>query len=110
MESGEYRLTRGMRVFARCLEVVAVAGLMWVSWCAFGGAGFSRALHEFAFHIRARVIHDHWLQESQSSQQVVGQGVPTASQSAHRELASTYPHEVYRLVCPHLRNLSLIHI
>ena len=49
MESGEYRLTRGMRVFARCLEVVAVAGLMWVSWCVFRGAGFFRAFHEFAF-------------------------------------------------------------
>ena len=38
IEAGEYGLTRGTRVFARCLEVVAVAGLMWVSWCVFGGA------------------------------------------------------------------------
>ena len=40
MESGEYGLMRGTCVFARRLEVVAVAGLMWVSWCDFGGAGF----------------------------------------------------------------------
>ena len=40
MEAGEYELTRGMRFVAHCLEVVAVAGLMWVSWCVLGGAAF----------------------------------------------------------------------
>ena len=40
MKAGEYGLTRGTRFVARCLEVVAVAGLMWVSWCACGGARF----------------------------------------------------------------------
>ena len=40
MEAGEYGLTRGTWFFARRLEVVAVAGLMWISWCIFGGAGF----------------------------------------------------------------------
>ena len=40
MEAGEYGLTCGTRFVARCLEVVAVAGLMWVSWCVFSGAGF----------------------------------------------------------------------
>ena len=35
------------------------------------------------------------------------EGAPTASQSAHpRELAPTYPHHVYRLVCSHLRNMA----
>ena len=38
MEAGDYGLTRGTRFIAVCLEVVAVAGLMWVSWCVFGGA------------------------------------------------------------------------
>ena len=42
MEAGEYGLTRGTRFVASCLEVVAVAGLMWVSWCVSGGAGFFR--------------------------------------------------------------------
>ena len=40
MEVGEYGLARGTRFVARCLEVVTVAGLMWVSWCVFGGADF----------------------------------------------------------------------
>ena len=40
MEAGEYRQTRGARFVAVCLEVVVVAGLMWVSWCVFGEAGF----------------------------------------------------------------------
>ena len=40
MEAGEYGLTRGTWVFARRLEVIAVAGLLWIQWCAFGGADF----------------------------------------------------------------------
>ena len=40
LEAGEYGLTCGTWCFARRLEVAAVAGLMWVSWCVFGGAGF----------------------------------------------------------------------
>ena len=40
MEAGEYGLTRGTWFFARRLDVVAVAGLMWVPWFVFGGAGF----------------------------------------------------------------------
>ena len=35
--------------------------------------------------------------KTQSSQRPIGEGAPTASQSAHRELAPTYPHQVYRL-------------
>ena len=37
MEAGEHGLTRGARFVVVCLEVVAVAGLMWVSWCVLGG-------------------------------------------------------------------------
>ena len=37
MEAGEYGLTRGTWFFARRLEVVAVAGLLWISWCVLGG-------------------------------------------------------------------------
>ena len=40
MEAGEYGLTRGTRFVARSLEVVAVTGLMLVSWCVVGGADF----------------------------------------------------------------------
>ena len=37
MEVGVYGLTRGMCLVARRLEVVAVAWLLWISWCALGG-------------------------------------------------------------------------
>ena len=53
MEAGEYGLTRGTWFFARRLEVVAVAGLMWVSWCVFGGAGFFRVFFSFCLSSNA---------------------------------------------------------
>ena len=37
MEAGKYGLTRGMCFVQRRLEVVAVAGLLWISWCVLGG-------------------------------------------------------------------------
>ena len=40
MEAGEYGLTRGTCFVARRLEVVAVAGLLWISWFVLDGAGF----------------------------------------------------------------------
>ena len=68
MEAGEYGLTRGTCFFACRLEVVAVAGMMWVLWCTFGGAGFFLVFQAstFFFQIRARV-HDRWLRETQIS-------------------------------------------
>ena len=56
MEAGEYGLTRGMCVVESCLEVVAVAGLLWISRCVLGGANFFRVFffssnaHEADFH------------------------------------------------------------
>ena len=41
-----------------------------------------------------------------SSQRRPGERAPTVSQSAHRELAPIYPHQVHRLVCSHQRNLA----
>ena len=40
MEAGEYGLMRGTCFVARRVEVVAVTGLLWISWCVFGGAIF----------------------------------------------------------------------
>ena len=40
MEAGEYGLMRGTCFGARRLEVVAVAGLLWISWCVLGGADY----------------------------------------------------------------------
>ena len=41
MEAGEYGLTRGTRFFVRRLEVVAVAGRLWIQWCVWVGRIFS---------------------------------------------------------------------
>ena len=38
MEAGEYGVTRGTFFVAHRLEVVAVAGLLWISLCVLGGA------------------------------------------------------------------------
>ena len=46
MEAGEYGLTRGTSFVARHLEVVAVAGLLWISSGVLGGANF------FVFFLR----------------------------------------------------------
>ena len=48
MEASEYGLTRGTCFVARRLEVLAVAGLLQISWCVLGAAGF-RVFHDFAF-------------------------------------------------------------
>ena len=66
MEADEYGQTRGARFVAVRLEVVAVAGLMWISWCVFGGAGFFLVFQvTLFFQTRARV-HDRWLRETQT--------------------------------------------
>ena len=48
MEAGEYELTRGTCFVARRLELVAVAGLLWLSWCVLDGADFS-VIYIFSF-------------------------------------------------------------
>ena len=40
MKADEYGLTRGTSFVERRLEVVAVAGLLRISWCVVGAAGF----------------------------------------------------------------------
>ena len=52
MEAGEYGLTRGAYFVARRLEVVAVAGLLWISWCVLGGADFSGVFFFDFFFLR----------------------------------------------------------
>ena len=53
MEAGEYGLTRGTWVFARCLEVVALAGLLWIQWCVLGRADFFVFFFLFLFSSNA---------------------------------------------------------
>ena len=52
MESGEYGLTRRTCFFSRRPEVVAVAGLMKVSWCVFSGAGLDFFVLSMSFHFQ----------------------------------------------------------
>ena len=49
MEASKYGLTRGTYFFARCLEVVAVAGLLRLSWCVLGGVDFFVFFFDFFF-------------------------------------------------------------
>ena len=86
MEASERGLTRGARFVAVCLGVVAVAALMWVSWCVFGGA-------KFFLYFQETTSSSSYTRGSQSR---LGEAAPTASQPAHRELAPTYPHQVNR--------------
>ena len=44
MEAGELGLTRGACLDASRLELDAVAGLLWISWCVVGRAGFFHVL------------------------------------------------------------------
>ena len=44
MEAGEYGLARGTCFLACRLELHAVAGLLWISWCVLGGAGIFSVL------------------------------------------------------------------
>ena len=55
MEAGVYGQTRGMCLVARRLEVVAVAGLMWISWCVLVGVDF---LYCFLFIFFSSNAHD----------------------------------------------------
>ena len=46
METSEYRLSRGTCFVAHRLEMPAISGLLWTSWCVFGTAGFRFSLFE----------------------------------------------------------------
>ena len=49
MEWGEYGLTCGTCFIASRLELHAMAGLLWISWCVLGGADFSVIFFRFFF-------------------------------------------------------------
>ena len=46
-EPREYGLPRATCFVARRLELVAVAGRLWISWCALGGADIFRIYFRF---------------------------------------------------------------
>ena len=90
MEAGKHGLPRETCFVARRPEVIAVAGLLWISWCILGAARF-RVFHDLARQIQT---YELWLRETQSSQRRLGEGATTARQPAHRILAPTGPHQV----------------
>ena len=57
MEAGEYELTRGTCFVARRLELVAVAGLLWLSWCVLDGADFSVIYIFSFFFLRTHTVY-----------------------------------------------------
>ena len=52
MEAGEYGLTRRTCFLACRLELDAVAGLLWISWCVLVGADFFSAFFFDIFFLR----------------------------------------------------------
>ena len=57
MEACEYGLTRGTCFLARRLEVVAIAGLLWISWCILGGADFFVFFYFRFFFLRTHTAY-----------------------------------------------------
>ena len=57
MEAGEYGLTRGTRLLACGLELDAVAGLLWITWCVLGGADFSPVFFFRFFFLRTHTAY-----------------------------------------------------
>ena len=56
METGEYGVMRGTCFVARRLKVVAVAGLLWISWCVLGGADIFVILFSTLFSLNAHGV------------------------------------------------------
>ena len=81
------------------------AAVDFVVCYGYGGIYFVFSLPGMFFHFQTRA-HDLWLRETQSSQRRLGEGTTTASQSPHRELVPTDPHQVYYLLCSHLRTMA----
>ena len=57
MEAGVYGLTRGMCLVACRLEVVAVAGLLWILWCVLGGVDYFLFLFFPFFFLRTHTAY-----------------------------------------------------
>ena len=105
MEAGEYGLKRGTFFVARRPELVAVAGLMWISWCVLGAAGFVFSMI-LRFKIRA---HDLWLRGPRA---VDVDSVKRLRQSAsllteHSRLPIPTS-QVYHLLCSYLRIMASV--
>ena len=97
MEAGECGVMSGTCFIARPLKVVVMAALQWISWCVVGGAGFSM----FSVSCIFKSVEP---EQSASTRE----GATTAGQSAYRELAPRDPHQVYHVLCSHLRIMASV--
>ena len=98
MEPGEYGLTRGTCFCARRLDVVAVAGLLRLSWCVFGWGGFFRAFHEFAF------LHSFVNPEQPASNRWRGSDSQPISPNHHTSNSSSNSDSLNRSYLSHTRH------
>ena len=61
MEAGEYGLTRGTCFVSHRLELVAVAGLLWIFlWCVLGAADFFVFFFSIFFYSNAHRLLQVW--------------------------------------------------
>ena len=98
MEAGKYGLTRGTRLVARRLEVVAAVGMLWISSCVLGGARFFVFFTYSHFQIRrARAI----IVDS-----VEGQRQPANLPTENSR--PTDSHQVYDFLCSRLRIMAYV--
>ena len=92
MKAGEHVQARGAPFVAVWFEVVAVAGLMWVSRCVVGGAGFFLVFQVTTFFSNSctstRLLA---ARDPDSSQRRLDEGAVAVSQSAPRTRAHLSP-------------------
>ena len=88
MEPGEYGLTLGSCFVACRLEVIAVAGLLWISWCVWGAVGFISCFPLIYWFCIFKFVHttSAWLRETQSTQRHM-----TAVQCTTKRQTGTVP-------------------
>ena len=67
MEAGECGRTHGTYFITCRLEVVTVAGLLWLLWCVFGGAEFFLVFQVTTFKFVHEYTTDGWERPKQQS-------------------------------------------
>ena len=92
---------RAVSMWSRSPGCCVFSGVFWVGRCFPCCSG-----NHFFFSNSCTSTRPLASRDPDSSQRRLREGAPTVSQSAHRELAPTDPHQVYCLVCSHLRNMA----
>ena len=94
MEAGEYGPTRGTCFAAHRLELVAVTGRLWISWCVSGGAIF------FRFFVRFFSVERTWPAASTRPPYLsTSKDIPRAIQQQQQQ--SSKPRAMHRRLVDH---------